>query len=538
MDPLSILSSVFTIVDKILKFVSPTVEQFPAQSELCEYQANLQKLRPVLASLPKDLTWDPAHKFLYIAIILRNSESTAQRLYDLFPSCCDGDGKQGDVEELVPCIKMMSAALNQLRLELYQQCPKESATILSVGPNVKYPPCGESRPLNESPSSNLIEHDWVFPTLEDCSPDAELASVDRLIEEHADTRSTLSHVAKVVGKIRFYWSRDRRKRGLHNEVKLATFDTPQEYIDCAAWILEQARSTSTCIAGRTHLRRQIRPCSPRRRRSSAQEIPPIDERPRSLEDVFPEHRGQRYFSIRAACCVRASFRPLTAKELFFAATTKISPKDHEWPFATDNKESSIAELMQICDKFLRVDDGGLVYFRDEYSHVFRGQEGPVSHKDAHLFMSLVCLRHMKREPRLILKPWLDYHKLEAEEKHFPLHKYVVSFWQSHCRAAEGASTRVPNEMDVVIQAAWLSERGARCLRASDCASKELDALLVQGEALDVGLEVSIAHGFSELARSYRKMGAKPAEEDTFDLRDWVLVEPLSTCGPEPRESNS
>ena len=527
MDPLSTWTSVWTIVDKILQLVSPRKEQFPAQSELCEYQANLQKIRFALDSLSADLTQDLPDQNVYIAIILQNSESTAQRLYDMLPSDCNGDGGQWEVEQLLPSVKMMSAALNQLRLELYQKRPRANGTILAICSSVRYPLCIVHSPRCEPASSDGIGYDRSSQTVKGGSLEVDKVSAEKLIEEHADTRSTLSHTAKVVSRISSYWIRDQRKRGLHDEVKLAVLDTPQEYIDCAAWFLEQTRSSSTRTAGGSHMRRRIWPHSQRWRRMSVHQTTTIDEKPRSIEHVFPEHRGQRYFSIRAACCVRASFRPLTAKELFFATTTKISPKDHDWPFATDDEESSVAELVQICDNFLRVDEEGLAHFRDEYSSAFCGEDSPVSDKDAHLFMSLMCLRQMKRQPRLILKPWLDYHKLEAKEENFPLHQYVVSYWQSHCRAVEGASTRVPNELDMVIQAAWLSERGARCLRASESAILELDTLLVQGEALDIGLEFSIAHGFSELAKSYRKMGAKPAEEDSFDLRDWVLVEPFS-----------
>ena len=538
MDPLSIWTSVWTIVDKISKLVSPASEQFPAQSELCEYQANLQKIRAALDSLSTDLTRDLSDRNVYIAVILQNSESTAQRLYDMLPSDCNEDSRQWEVEQLLPSVKMMSAALNQLRLELYQKRPKANGTVLSVCWSVRYPLCKKHNPRCEPISSTWIEHDRS-PTITGCLPDTDVVSAERLIEEHADTRSTLSHTAKVVSKISSYWIRDQRKRGLHNEVKLATLDTPQEYIDCAAWFLEQTRSSSTRTADGSHTRRRIWPRTQRWSKMSVRETTTLDKKPRSIEYVFPEHQGQRYFSIRAACCVRASFRPLTAKELFFATTTKISPKDHDWPFAIDDEESSVAELMQICDNFLRVDDDGLAHFTDEYSSAFRGEDSPVSDKDAHLFMSLICLRQMKRQPRLILKPWLDYHKLEAKEENFPLHQYVVSFWQSHCRAVEGASTRVPNELDTAIQAAWLSERGARCLRASERAIKELDTFLVQGEALDIGLEFSLAHGFGELAKSYRKMGAKPPEEEeTFDMRDWVFVEPFNSCERELQAPDS
>ena len=529
-DPIGIVGLALAISDGIQGFILLSTGHLQVQSELCDLQKNLQKLRPILAALPTTSTQDSSEKCLYLSSLLRNSENTARGLYDLLPLDCDGDREQDDVESLLLSVKMMSAGLNQLRLELYKDCHRQgdiaSSVSLNDTANLNSCTCDISSTASDLPCLYLEDDNWVSLNLRPCPADHQYEPAEALIQKHAKTGSVMSHIAKTVSKVTSYLSRNNRKRGIDDEVKIANFDTPKEYIDCAAWFLEQARSSSIYELEERKLRRRIRPCSPHRRRLSLQEESPVDSKSSSVQHVFPEHPGQRYFSIRAACCVHASLRPLTPRELFVASTTKLLPNDHEWPFQTNHEQASIAELMHICDNFLRLDDKGSVHFREEYSDLFLGENGPILGKDAHLFMSLVCLHQMKRQPRLILKPWLDYHRLETEEENFPLHSYVVRFWHSHCRAAEGSSTKIPNELHLVIQAAWLSERRAECPFPSDSAIKELDMLLVQGEALDIGLEVSISHGFSELAKSYRKMGAKPAEENSFDFREWVSIEPL------------
>ena len=166
----------------------------------------------------------------------------------------------------------------------------------------------------------------------------------------------------------------------------------------------------------------------------------------------------------------------------------------------------------------------------------------ISKGEANALMALMCLSHMMREPRLILKPWLHFHEFQLMEDEFPLHSYIVSFWQEHCLAAQGVALEVSESLDFVISHAWAAEREAEAQLDPDPDSRELD-LLVRNEGLDVGLVLAQAYNLPDLEDFYTQMGADIDDSGPFvectcssicsgdNMQDVVDLEPSHQSQP-------
>lgn len=218
-----------------------------------------------------------------------------------------------------------------------------------------------------------------------------------------------------------------------------------------------------------------------------------------------------YLATRAISFVLVAFRPLTGAELLAAVSTSFSTDGNNTPPGSPTPVVSLQLIFEVCQGHLYLDRDEVVRLREERRAQLLEQGCGMSYQEAHAMMALTCLTQMKRQPRLILKPWMDFHRFAQPANNFPFHKYLVVFWQRHYALAEKFLARIPEELHALLQNAWIGERAAD-EPGNDGTDTEVDCLdtWVHVEALDVGLELSKAYGFRELERTYKRLGANTA----------------------------
>ena len=217
-------------------------------------------------------------------------------------------------------------------------------------------------------------------------------------------------------------------------------------------------------------------------------------------DVIPRH-----FILRAIYCVLGSCKPLTAMEVFLVTKTKILNSDIDWPYHINDTTQNVEELMRLSQRFLAVDSAGNVRLRSQWLIDVFTENSCVQMHDVHLFMALVCLKTIEEWPRILLRPWLQYHELKKINS---LHEYTINNWHHHYLSVDGYSQYLQEHLRTLLQKAWVAERAAGLTHISMETGKNA-GLAVLTEALDVGLEFCKAYEIQDLQKTYIRMGANP-----------------------------
>jgi hypothetical protein len=545
----SIVHATWCIVEQLSKGVPVA----PA-GDLRRLQSRLQSLRAMLEEQEKtfaDNLVSPDSGYTQrLIVLLTFSRTTIKELHDyVVVSIVD---KRAEAAGIIrPFLRLLSAATGHLLIQCRQASVtnllQPQASLLAYGPVQKQrqelgeqpellPSCVWDDPEDEADVVLLGSEQSQparFVPVDIQSSNSQISSTDKhyvyisqehdfnifeiLLQEEHEADDDVPPGAKASCKLSASLNSQARYRNFEEHLRrVHRVGSAMEYYDCAAWLLEHKRSQLRIITECHQVRHSAQS---RSGRDQNQDQDPCESLPRRLEkhdrplspvDIFPTHAGQRHFAVRAACCVLAAFRTLTIAELFAATTTKILPTDPDWPRHFDDISKDMDELMFLCRSFLLIDAQRCVHLQPWCFGLFHSAAGLVAMEDARLFLSLACLNHLKKHPRLILKPWLDFYELVADEEKFGLHRYAITYWQRHCVEIEGTSGELPRELHSVIQGAWLAERSAESVFCTCRNHEELD-ITIQSEALNVGLELSIAHGFDLLAETYRRMGARSVQ---------------------------
>lgn len=239
--------------------------------------------------------------------------------------------------------------------------------------------------------------------------------------------------------------------------------------------------------------------------------------------LFPSRTLENHFALRSACCVSSSFRALKLSELFLASTTIVLDDDPEWPEPQNSLTINSQRLLSFCQHFLSVDSDGFVNFKDNriadlFSRYLIGFA-----RDAHHFMAAVCLKHIERmSPRLLLEPWEDFQRLE---RNFPLHNYVVTFWQYHYGITENYTDRLVSQLKLLLDDASIAiTRENHCQSRTHQDSRRAPFKLMPAwfnATIEIGFHFAKRHQFHKLAAIYESMGAR--------MQDWDCC----ICGEGP-----
>ncbi|KIV86978.1 hypothetical protein PV11_02551 [Exophiala sideris] len=283
-------------------------------------------------------------------------------------------------------------------------------------------------------------------------------------------------------------------------------ESTKEFIDCASWWLDQpSNETEIHVAHQTNMRPLHSDCPTFCEICRTKHAPNGDKRSAAWS-IFPEDAIYAHFAKRAAICALSSFMYLTEKELFALSTTKVLYNDIEWPSTGGELDENVRKFMDACNKFLGVDASGHVRFKTQCTVNFFVENPPVTERNAHLYMTLACLTHMRRQPRLILRPWLDFHDNGQKDMDFCVHNYILTYWHLHYREADGYSAFPQRNLHLVVQEAWAAERAAESLLDHREGNKD-NGNRIHVEALNFGLEICRAHGVRDLEEIYIRMGA-------------------------------
>jgi hypothetical protein len=202
--------------------------------------------------------------------------------------------------------------------------------------------------------------------------------------------------------------------------------------------------------------------------------------------------------------VTFALRPLEIQELSEALGTDtacdvVPNVSHE----DVNRKQYGRSILHLCSEILKVDENGLVDFRDAEMRIFVLSPAFVQMTGLHMvgaheMIATVCVRHLHcKSVEAVLKPWASSGRwLRTKEWQCHLWSYAVTFWPDHYRIAQCSSRHLSAMLHQAIVAA---------LAAND-EQKSADGPKSKVK-MNTGLEICSKYDLYILGQTYLEMGA-------------------------------